>query len=301
MWRGVTDEATGGFCAGVVGTVIGFPLDTIKTRMQTSHSRLSTYAPLSSSPPGLFSLGRTILREEGLRGMYKGVAAPLVSLTLLNTLNFSSYGFFRVYFGASHGFDIRNGLAGACAGPIAALISTPEHMLKTQMQLDNVGARRYHGSLHAARCLIREHGFRSLYLAHGINTAREGVFLATYFLGYETLSYSLHTHLGFPSLFAVPFAGGLSGALGWLVSFPLDCIKAGVQGQRLDQVKLREIEQVAVARKLLADPGKLYAGLTPSLLRAFLVSGSRFSAYELAIWSLTSYRKRVGLIDGEGQ
>lgn len=45
----------------------------------------------------------------------------------------------------------------------------------------------------------------------------------------------------------------------------------------------------AVARHLVAARGwrGLYAGLAPSLARAFVVSSSRFSAYEAARWALT--------------
>lgn len=45
---------------------------------------------------------------------------------------------------------------------------------------------------------------------------------------------------------------------------------------------------LSVGRALLAKSGVrgLYSGVTPSLLRAFLVSGSRFSAYELAMYAM---------------
>ena len=39
-------ESFGGFSAGVIGTVIGFPLDLVKTRLQTKFS--SSSASLSS-------------------------------------------------------------------------------------------------------------------------------------------------------------------------------------------------------------------------------------------------------------
>jgi hypothetical protein len=48
----------------------------------------------------------------------------------------------------------------------------------------------------------------------------------------------------------------------------------------------------AVARTLVAARGVrgLYSGLAPSLARAFVVSGSRFSAFEAARWALTETR-----------
>jgi hypothetical protein len=38
---------------------------------------------------------RKIVREERLAGFYRGVLPPLTSLTILNTVNFSSYAYFK--------------------------------------------------------------------------------------------------------------------------------------------------------------------------------------------------------------
>ena len=65
-------ETIAGVAAGVAGTVLGFPLDNIKTRMQTQKG--SGY----SSVPATF---KTILRNEGALGFYRGVLAPLSALT----------------------------------------------------------------------------------------------------------------------------------------------------------------------------------------------------------------------------
>ena len=50
----------------------------------------------------------------------------------------------------------------------------------------------------------------------------------------------------------------------------------------------------SVARHLVAMRGVrgLYSGLAPSLARAFVVSGSRFSAYEFALWVLNQGKAR---------
>ena len=57
---------------------------------------------------------------------------PLLSLSILNTINFSSYSYFRDVYGAKKGLDIRNALAGATAGPLASSISTVEHLVKVR-------------------------------------------------------------------------------------------------------------------------------------------------------------------------
>lgn len=128
-----------------------------------------------------------------------------------------------------------------------------------------------------------------------MNTAREGVFLGSYFFTYEGLRKFLIDDMMVSAKLAVPLAGGISGAFAWLISFPLDCIKAGIQGQPIETFSKNNLSAhvarkngVQVARTLWETKGLrgLYAGVTPTLVRAFVVSGSRFSAYEFALWCL---------------
>ncbi len=102
------------------------------------------------------------------------------------------------------------------------------------------------------------------------------------------------------SAWTVPVAGGISGAWAWFVSFPLDCIKATIQGTRLRPQIISNGEAVAAAEKLksldvlkelLRTKGinGLYAGVTPSIARAFIVSGTRFSAYEYTLKTFGEY------------
>jgi hypothetical protein len=126
---------------------------------------------------------------------------------------------------------------------------------------------------------------------------------------------------------AIPLSGGLSGACAWFVSFPLDCVKSGLQGRPFSVAVSRAAADSAgmssaaansastasrvlasqptsamsvggsggdsggafrVARHLFATRGigGFYAGIVPSIARAFIVSGTRFSAYEATMWAL---------------
>ena len=295
------EEAIGGLSAGILGTIIGYPLDLIKTRFQTGS--------LSSSQgrQSILSVGKEIVRSEGLPALYKGVGPPLISLSILNTTTFIQYAYFRELYKATPGWDPRNFLAGISCAPFAAIVSTVENLTKTQMQLDNVKPNReYTGSWNCFTTLIRKHGLRIVYTGHAINTTREMTFIGPYFFFYEGLretflrrqqelrqehqmasSSSSPSQLSYMYIitnakFAIPVAGGLSGALSWLISFPLDCVRAGVQGQNMPPGK----GAFQVCRELIQTRGirGLYAGSSVSIARAFLVSGSRFSAYEGALW-----------------
>lgn len=157
------------------------------------------------------------------------------------------------------------------------------------MQLDNVTTKQYRSSLSCVTTLVQSHGIGVIYTGHLVNTVREATFLGSYFFVYEGLREGLvHSSFTTNIQVAVPIAGGLAGAWSWFISFPLDCLRAGVQGQRLPpQLGARQ-----VLMSLWKERGlwSLYSGASASIARAFLVSGSRFSAYEGALWMLRGGR-----------
>mmetsp|Transcript_11900 Transcript_11900/g.28198 ORF Transcript_11900/g.28198 Transcript_11900/m.28198 type:complete len:308 (+) Transcript_11900:66-989(+) len=297
------EEALGGLSAGILGTIIGFPLDLIKTRLQTGSA--------SQGRRSILSVGKEIVQTEGIPALYKGIGPPLISLSILNTTTFIQYAYFRQFYKATQGWDYRCFLAGITCAPFAGIVSTVENFTKTQMQLDNLKTKKeYNGSWNCFTSLIRRHGLHIVYTGHVVNTIREMTFIGPYFFFYEGLRetflrhrYKLElepqvtTHAYHQSLImsivtntklAIPVAGGLSGALSWFISFPLDCVRAGVQGQIMPPQK----KGYQICMHLIQTRGiqGLYRGSSASIARAFLVSGSRFSAYEGALWFLRGGR-----------
>ena len=234
---------------------------------------------------------------------------PISSFRAVTT--FTQYKYFREMYNANPGWDYRNAAAGASCAPVSGIVSTVENLIKTQMMLDNVKAKKfgrppeYLSSWNCFTTLIRKFGIGIVYTGHGINTLRECVFIGPYFFLYEGLRETLVTKLqkeqkqqsGSRSnsnsfewgiKIAVPVAGGLAGASSWFLSFPLDLVRSRVQGQALPPTK----RAWQLARELVKDRGflALYTGSSASIARAFLVSGSRFSAYEAALWLLRGGR-----------
>lgn len=282
------EEAVAGACAGVIGTGLGFPLDTIKTRMQTSNI-------------SIFTAIRATYAEQGVLGFYRGIASPLLSLTILNTMNFSIYAVNcktigltpnrSIHSHSDNHFEWRYGVAGACVGPFAAMISTPFELIKTKMQIGrSKGSITHNNSIRMAQSILQSSGLLGLYQGHLVNLTREVVFLSTYFITYENIKTFVLNLLPEGSsksgVIAIPIAGGLSGALGWFISFPLDNIKSNIQTMSLAKSELFHRQSaLAVGRELLQRRGimGLYSGVLPSITRAFIVSASRFSAYEYVL------------------
>ena len=225
---------------------------------------------------GALAAARGLVREGGVRALFRGLGPPLVSLTFINSLNFTCYEGLR-----------QRGLpppaAGALVGFAAAVVSTPSELLKVRQQLLGVGA------VAEARRLWAWRGPRGLYLGHAVNVARESVFLGVFFGTYASSRGVLEGPVALPPWLAVPLSGGLSGAAGWFLSLPLDTVKSNVQGQTLPCPGKPAEGALAVLRRVLAGPGglaALYEGAAPAVARAFVVSSTRFSAYEAALWAL---------------
>ena len=113
LWQ----EAMGGLSAGIVGTVLGFPLDTLKARLQQQQQQQQPQS--STTRRGLLSLAKHVIQTEpgGIWALYRGLLPPLVSLSILNTVNFTSYSYFQNELQAQpstwHG---TNSIAGALCG-----------------------------------------------------------------------------------------------------------------------------------------------------------------------------------------
>ena len=188
--------------------------------------------------------------------------------------------------------------------------------------------KKYKNTFAATSDIVKKYGIKRLYKGHIVNTAREILFLGTYFTVYEHCKTAFELYL--PKFLAVPYAGGFSGSIGWLVSLPLDCVKANIQSSNLAKKSdsiltvLREIIKVKGVRGLylgVVPSGRVlyveslrlnYSSNTntvklkyhsinsshvsflvcPALVfkvsRAFLVSSSRFSAYEITMWMLSN-------------
>jgi hypothetical protein len=284
------DDAIAGFVAGIVGTLLGYPLDTIKVYQQAEAVR-------RGPRPSIAQAARAIRSTRGLAGFYAGVLAPLVGVTALNTLGFTLYARFRALLGLPRRapdlpagpsptpFDARVLLAGAMIGPCATLISTPMDLVKIQMQQSNQRV-----TLDALRAIVGAGGARALYVGVRVNLARECAFGVGYFGAYELARERALAGV-VPSAIAVPLAGAVGGVAGWALSLPLDTIKSVQQAGPVARGAVRQ--PIAVFRQIYVAHGVsgFWRGAGVSILRAMLVSGTRFSVYEAMLGSLKERRR----------
>ena len=279
-----------GFVAGGFGgsclVLVGHPLDLLKVRLQTQPTPGPGEKPLYT---GTFDAMKKIMKYEGPRGFYKGMAAPLVGVAPIFAVSF---------FGFNVGKSIQQKTptdklsytqlfgAGCVAGVFSTVIMAPGERIKCLLQVQqNAATAKYAGPVDCAKQLYREGGIRSIYRGTMATLARDVPGSGMYFMSYEFLQNVL-TPEGKSRSDISPlrtlFAGGMAGILNWVVAIPPDVLKSRLQiapeGKYPNGMR-------SVFTELMREEGlmSMYKGFTPVMLRAFPANAACFMGYEVAM------------------
>ncbi|CAI9114119.1 OLC1v1014769C1 [Oldenlandia corymbosa var. corymbosa] len=273
-------EFVAGGIGGIAGIVAGYPLDTIRIRQQHSNK--------GGSAPTIF---RHVVSKEGPLALYRGMAAPLASVTFQNAM------VFQIYAILSRAFDNDVSvtdppsyrgvyLGGVGTGAIQSLLLSPVELVKIRLQLQrNISSTNIHrGPVDLARSILKTEGLRGMYRGLMITVLRDAPAHGVYFWTYEYMREQLHPGCrknGQESFRTMLFAGGLAGVASWVSCYPLDVIKTRFQAQ--NSAKYTGI--VDCFRQSVKEEGYrvLWRGLGTAVARAFVVNGAIFTAYETAL------------------
>ncbi|EPQ56195.1 mitochondrial carrier [Gloeophyllum trabeum ATCC 11539] len=276
---------------------VGYPFDTVKVRFQNpeiAHRYRSTFNAIT-----------TIVREERVLGLYKGITSPLASCAFMNGLVFSSYRFFmKVQLADANAVPslTQITLAGIGSGIVSSIITTPTELIKIHQQ-NTLG--KTPSARQVALDIFRKHGVRGLY--RGITaTAIRDCGYGAYFFGYEaTCRYFSRTpptaipstgHPEAPILTwpVLLLAGAVAGIAGWVATFPFDVVKTRVQSTfgepiaapsaaaetRLTPNPYRNILSTIIHSYRTEGLSVFFRGLAPTLIRAIPVNMVTFATFE---------------------
>ncbi|CAH1964497.1 unnamed protein product [Acanthoscelides obtectus] len=154
----------GGF-GGICTVLVGHPLDTIKVRLQTMPITKKGEQPLYT---GTLDCFKKTIRNEGFRGLYKGMGAPLVGVAPIFAISFMGYGVGKQIFGPANGSQlsyIEYFTAGAFSGIFTTLIMAPGERIKCLLQIQHgINAPKvYDGPVDCLKKLYRQGGIQSIY------------------------------------------------------------------------------------------------------------------------------------------
>ncbi|RPA72273.1 mitochondrial carrier [Ascobolus immersus RN42] len=289
------------FSSSLISTLAAYPLDSIKTRLQTYKYK------------NLLACVKQTYKLEGAQGFWRGCLAPLASISIVRTVSFSGYTAskelyapaFETVFGRNsidHGeVQVDRGvlprpasllwwfMAGGTAGSIVSLIACPFELTKVGSQVELLLEKERLGlpassklenfkpksTYQTAKGIVAFRGFRGLYSGLNLHMTRDTIGTGAYFTVYETVKHLLSKNGQDVSPMGIAVAGSLCGLVSWTIVYPFDVHKT--QYQKAILAGRTDANGSIFATKFARET---YRGLGVSVFRTMLVNSIFFSSYE---------------------
>lgn len=249
------------FFSGCAGLLVGHPFDTVKVHIQTQNFRNPQYR-------GTLHCLKTIIAKDSVRGLYRGLSSPLAGVSFVNAIVFGIYGNVQRLSGNANSYKTHF-LAGAAAGLVQSLISSPMELAKTRLQLqhDKIGCTKFRGPVQCLSYIYRCEGLPGIFRGLGITAVRDVPGFAVYFVSYEFFIRAKKD----PGIWYTLLSGGMAGVASWMLTIPIDVIKSRIQADGMTEKRPVYDGMLDCFKKSYAQEGKSFftRGLSSTLLRAF--------------------------------
>ncbi|ORX90212.1 mitochondrial carrier [Basidiobolus meristosporus CBS 931.73] len=219
-----------GAIAGVVGTLIIYPLDMVKTRLQSQ--KADAFGKLRYQ--GGVHCFKTIVQAEGARGLYRGLVPNLIGITPEKAIKLAVNDYAREYLAKQSHTDpdhlpIHLGMmAGATAGFCQVIATNPMEIVKIQMQV--AGADLKPGQPRpTALQVVQRLGLRGVYKGTPATLLRDVPFSVLFFPSHAYLKSVCADTNGNVSFQAVFASGIVAGVFASGAVTPADVIKTRLQ------------------------------------------------------------------------
>ncbi|NXC90928.1 UCP3 protein, partial [Cercotrichas coryphoeus] len=296
--------------AGCIADLCTFPLDTAKVRLQIQGEVRIPRTISSVEYRGVLGTLSTMVRTEGARSLYRGLAAGLQRQMSFASIRIGLYDSVKQLYapkGAENTGMSTRLLAGCTTGAVAVACAQPTDVVKVRFQARSLSdsARRYSSTVDAYRTIAREEGIHGLWRGTMPNIARNAIIncgeLVTYDLLKDALlrtqlmtgedagecgrvpSLSLQdpTPSSSPPLDNVPchfVAAFGAGFCATVVASPVDVVKTRYMNASPGQY--RSALSCLLALLVQDGPAGLYKGFVPSFLRLGSWNVVMFVSYE---------------------
>lgn len=277
-----------GSIAGCIGATAVYPIDLVKTRMQAQRHK-AAYA-------NSFDCFKKVIKNEGLRGLYSGLAAQLVGVAPEKAIKLTVNDLVRgigtdEYGQITMGWEIS---AGMSAGACQVIFTNPLEIVKIRLQMQGGNTKQLkpgeipHKHLSAAQ-IVKQLGIKGLYKGATACLLRDVPFSAIYFPTYANLKRILFNFdpndtdkAHRLSTWQLLVSGALAGAPSAFFTTPADVIKTRLQVEhRAGETKYRGIWHAF--RVILKEEGvgALFKGSLARVFRSSPQFGFTLASYEL--------------------
>jgi hypothetical protein len=214
-----------GAIAGIFGTLIIFPVDLVKTRLQTQQTGAILYK-------NGWDCLKKVVKGEGFVGLYRGLQPSLIGVTPEKAIKLAVNDGMRHYLSRhtrvpEHELPLIYGMiSGATAGLCQVLATNPMEIVKIQMQLAGTSG----GAPKTLRSVLQQLGIRGLYYGAAATLSRDIPFSIIFFTSFSLFKSLLKgPESTQPTLFRVFCSGILAGSLAAVLATPMDVVKTRIQ------------------------------------------------------------------------
>ncbi|CAL9099198.1 unnamed protein product [Musa acuminata var. zebrina] len=192
----VNQQMVCGAVAGVAVSILACPTELIKCRLQAQSALAGSAASYAAAKyGGPMDVAKHVVREAGVRGLFKGMVPTLAREVPGNAVLFGVYEALKQYFaGGKDTSELGRWplmVAGGLGGASFWLSVYPTDVVKSVIQVDDYKNPKYSGSVGALRKIAAAEGIKGLYRGFGPAMARSVPANAACFLAYEMIRSSL--------------------------------------------------------------------------------------------------------------
>lgn len=262
-----------GLAYGAISPLASQPFDTVKTRLQAGRCRPGE---------GAISVAASIVRSEGVVGLYRGMVPILASTSIQKSALFAAYaGGRRVTEESGIGMltqpiPLTGGLkpsiivGGIASGTARAIVETPFELAKVRTQTG--------GSFRAASGVLSLAQLKELYTGAFETWGRGTLMLTSFFVMCDYTEKVMPDQLSNPVVGGL-FKGGVCATAAWAVAWPLEVVKSKVQ---CSESTWRGQSTTAILSDIVRTDGMrgLYRGFLPGAARSFVANGVGMAVFQ---------------------
>lgn len=274
------DHFIAGAMAGYSTSFITCPLDVVKTRLQSQLPNT-----IMGQYQGTLPTLRRIWREEGLRGLYRGLTPTLIGYLPGLAIYFPLYATSKQWLlnGYKLPPSVCHLLAAMMAGGAGALLLNPLWVIRVRM----INANYEQSILAWGREILAKDGVRAFY--RGVGPSLLGVsHVCVQFPLYEHFKMRLQGDKDKAQPLDILLASTASKLVASSVTYPHEVIRTRLQNQSTANLRYRGL--VHAIERIGREEGwrGFYRGLPTNVMRVIPASAVTFLTYELSLQWLTS-------------
>ncbi|EDO15330.1 hypothetical protein Kpol_448p18 [Vanderwaltozyma polyspora DSM 70294] len=267
-----------GAFAGIMEHLVMFPIDALKTRVQSQTS--------GSVPKNMIKEISKITTTEGSMALWKGVQSMILGAGPAHAVYFGTYELMKARLITPEDMHthqpLKTAISGATATIAADALMNPFDTIKQRMQLSSKTS-----TWNVTKNIYKKEGLRAFYYSYPTTIAMNIPFVSLNFVIYESSTKIFNPSNNYNPLIHC-ICGGLSGATCAALTTPLDCIKTVLQVRGSESVSLdimKKADTFTKAAKAIYQVhgwGGFLRGLKPRVVANMPATAISWTSYECA-------------------